>query len=198
MPAPPPDLTPASAALVYDGRSSRRALTTAMLDLANRGEIAFDVADPGTADGAGDRDRRAGGPTIRRSRRPVPGRLRQPLTDAENVRAGRCSRALPVTAGRIEHADAAPSSASTRPVRLQARGSRRRPGLVRRGAGKVTGRYADAGRSSSGPAIVAFIVGSVDPDRRAWPSWQWASPPAGVRHRSRSPGRCPPGRRTAR
>jgi uncharacterized membrane protein YgcG len=46
MPAPPPDLTPASAALVYDDRSSRRALTTAMLDLASRGEIAFDVPDP--------------------------------------------------------------------------------------------------------------------------------------------------------
>lgn len=46
MPAPPPELTPASAALVYDDRSSRRALTTAMLDLASRGEIAFDVPDP--------------------------------------------------------------------------------------------------------------------------------------------------------
>jgi uncharacterized membrane protein YgcG len=46
MPAPPPDLTPASAALVYDDRSSRRALTTAMLDLASRGEIAFDIPDP--------------------------------------------------------------------------------------------------------------------------------------------------------
>jgi uncharacterized membrane protein YgcG len=46
MPAPPPGLTPASAALVYDDRSSRRALTTAMLDLASRGEIAFDVPDP--------------------------------------------------------------------------------------------------------------------------------------------------------
>jgi uncharacterized membrane protein YgcG len=46
MPAPPPDLTPASAALVYDDRSSRRALTTAMLDLASRGLIAFDVPDP--------------------------------------------------------------------------------------------------------------------------------------------------------
>ncbi|HLY15335.1 MAG TPA: TPM domain-containing protein, partial [Candidatus Limnocylindrales bacterium] len=46
MPAPPPDLTPASAALVYDDRSSRRALTAAMLDLASRGLIAFDVPDP--------------------------------------------------------------------------------------------------------------------------------------------------------
>jgi uncharacterized membrane protein YgcG len=41
MPAPPPDLTPASAALIWDGRTSRRTLTTAMLDLASHGEIAF-------------------------------------------------------------------------------------------------------------------------------------------------------------
>jgi uncharacterized membrane protein YgcG len=41
IPAPPPDLTPASAALLWGGRSSRRTLTTAMLDLASHGEIAF-------------------------------------------------------------------------------------------------------------------------------------------------------------
>jgi hypothetical protein len=41
MPAPPPDLTAASGAFVMDGRTSRRALTTAMLDLASRGLIAF-------------------------------------------------------------------------------------------------------------------------------------------------------------
>ena len=41
MPAPPPDLTAASGAMVMDGHSSRRALTTAMLDLASRGLIAF-------------------------------------------------------------------------------------------------------------------------------------------------------------
>jgi uncharacterized membrane protein YgcG len=41
IPAPPPDLTPASAALLWDGRSRRRALTAAMLDLASHGEIAF-------------------------------------------------------------------------------------------------------------------------------------------------------------
>ena len=41
MPAPPPDLTAASGAMVMDGGSSRRALTTAMLDLASRGLIAF-------------------------------------------------------------------------------------------------------------------------------------------------------------
>ncbi len=41
MPAPPPDLTAASGAFVMDGGTSRRALTTAMLDLASRGQIAF-------------------------------------------------------------------------------------------------------------------------------------------------------------
>jgi uncharacterized membrane protein YgcG len=41
MPAPPPGLTAASGAVVMDGGTSRRALTTAMLDLASRGEISF-------------------------------------------------------------------------------------------------------------------------------------------------------------
>jgi uncharacterized membrane protein YgcG len=41
MPMPPPDLTAASGAVVMDGGTSRRALTTAMLDLASRGEISF-------------------------------------------------------------------------------------------------------------------------------------------------------------
>jgi uncharacterized membrane protein YgcG len=41
MPGPPPDLTAASGAFVMDGKASRRALTTAMLDLASRGLISF-------------------------------------------------------------------------------------------------------------------------------------------------------------
>jgi uncharacterized membrane protein YgcG len=41
LPAPPPDLTAASGALIVDGKPSRRALTTAMLDLASRGIIGF-------------------------------------------------------------------------------------------------------------------------------------------------------------
>lgn len=45
MPAPPAELTAASGALVYDGSSSRRALTTALLDLASRGELAFEQDD---------------------------------------------------------------------------------------------------------------------------------------------------------
>jgi hypothetical protein len=41
MPAPPADLTAAAGALVFEGRSSRHTLTTALLDLASRDEIAF-------------------------------------------------------------------------------------------------------------------------------------------------------------
>lgn len=41
LPAPPPDLTAASAVVIWDGRANRRALTTAMLDLASRGELGF-------------------------------------------------------------------------------------------------------------------------------------------------------------
>jgi uncharacterized membrane protein YgcG len=46
MPAPPRDLTAASGAMIMDGSTSRRALTTAMLDLASRGLITF-RDDPG-------------------------------------------------------------------------------------------------------------------------------------------------------
>jgi uncharacterized membrane protein YgcG len=41
LPAPPPDLTAASGAVVLEGRVTRRALTTAMLDLASRGLLSF-------------------------------------------------------------------------------------------------------------------------------------------------------------
>jgi uncharacterized membrane protein YgcG len=41
MPAPPPDLTAAAGALIMEGQASRRALTTALLDLASRGRLAF-------------------------------------------------------------------------------------------------------------------------------------------------------------
>ena len=41
IPAPPPELTAAAATLVLEGRASRRALTTALLDLASRGRLTF-------------------------------------------------------------------------------------------------------------------------------------------------------------
>jgi uncharacterized membrane protein YgcG len=47
MPAPPPDLTASSGAVIWEGRPTRRALTTAMLDLASRGEMSFREEDSG-------------------------------------------------------------------------------------------------------------------------------------------------------
>jgi len=41
MPAPPPEMTAPAAAVVMDGKSTRHALTTAMVDLASRAEMAF-------------------------------------------------------------------------------------------------------------------------------------------------------------
>lgn len=41
MPAPPPGLTAASGAVVWEGMTTRRALTVALLDLASRGEFTF-------------------------------------------------------------------------------------------------------------------------------------------------------------
>ncbi len=41
MPAPPPNLTAASGTVVWEGRATSRALTTALLDLASRGEMSF-------------------------------------------------------------------------------------------------------------------------------------------------------------
>ncbi len=45
LPAPPAELTAAGGALLYDGSSSRRTLTTALLDLASRDELAFRAED---------------------------------------------------------------------------------------------------------------------------------------------------------
>jgi uncharacterized membrane protein YgcG len=46
LPAPPAGLTPAAGAAVRDGGATRRALTAASLDLASRGQIAFQALPP--------------------------------------------------------------------------------------------------------------------------------------------------------
>ncbi len=47
MPAPPADMTPADGSVVLQGSATRRALTAAMLDLASRGELAFEQEESG-------------------------------------------------------------------------------------------------------------------------------------------------------
>jgi len=67
MAGPPADLTPAAATLIDEGRTTRRALTTAMLDLASRGYLEFrseekdkigvQVRSPGPVDPIQERNR---------------------------------------------------------------------------------------------------------------------------------------------
>ncbi len=47
LPAPPAELTPAGGALVLEGRTTRRALTAALLDLASRGLLSFEEVRSG-------------------------------------------------------------------------------------------------------------------------------------------------------
>ncbi len=47
MPDPPAQMTPALGSVVYGGGASRRALTAAMLDLASRGDVAFEQEETG-------------------------------------------------------------------------------------------------------------------------------------------------------
>ena len=79
MPAPPPELTAASGAVIMEGKATRLALTTAILDLASRGELSF-------ADESGRFDKRvgvqlavepSGDPQVARARR-------RPLSGAED------------------------------------------------------------------------------------------------------------------
>lgn len=47
LPAPPAELTPAAGGLVFEGRTTRRALTAALLDLASRGLLSFEEVREG-------------------------------------------------------------------------------------------------------------------------------------------------------
>lgn len=78
LPAPPPDLTAASGAVVWDGRANRRALTTALLDLASRGELSFKPEKKMLSEKAGIQlhSGESDDPYIIRNRR-------RPLSDAE-------------------------------------------------------------------------------------------------------------------
>ena len=106
MPAPPPDLTAASGAMIMDGSTSRRALTTAMLDLASRGLISFRADEGGLLGGHKvgiDTDPTKGDATIEaqralNARRPIGPAEQVALTRLQHLGAGE-------TAGFITSAD---------------------------------------------------------------------------------------------
>ena len=157
MPAPPPELTAASGAMIMDGGTSRRALTTAMLDLASRGLIAF-REDPGgllsskkvgvdTDPGSGRRRRRG---TARAERAPADRARRATGTAATFATLGLGEDGEFITPGR-----AAQVRDERRRLRQGARGARRQPRLVhgeaeqgRRRAGPAGARWPSAPASS--------------------------------------------------
>jgi len=98
MPAPPPDLTAASAAVVWEGRTTRRALTTAMLDLASRGELSFKpeegVLGLHTKTGIQLETPPADDPSVTRNRR-------RPLSDAETYALDRLEGIADMPGGYI-------------------------------------------------------------------------------------------------
>jgi uncharacterized membrane protein YgcG len=162
LPAPPPELTAAGGALLHDGRSSRRTLTTALLDLASRDEIAFVAQDqligpdevsvavhpPATED-----------PRVRLNRR-------NPISPAERHALKQLEAKGTEIDGGVTLLDKADLLAFGSTVAkfnelLEAE-------LVARGwfveaPSKVTGRWLLIGGAEIGAGVLAFIVGQMIP-----------------------------------
>ena len=129
MPAPPPGLSPAAAAVIIDGRAKRQALTTALVDLAARGEISFRAAenDPAKLDiditVPDQRDAR-----LARNRRQPWGRPRSTRSMSSGDSVAPNAPSTPTTC---------PSSPRPWVASTTARGHGRRERLVQRGAGRL-------------------------------------------------------------
>ena len=157
LPAPPPELTAAGGALLHDGSSSRRTLTSALLDLASRDELAFRTKDRliGTDEvtielGSPDSD----DPRVRLNRR-------NPLSPAERYaldELGDKSR----PEGGVRVLDKAAllefgQTVSGFDERLEAEMVRR--GWFAEAPGKVTSRWRIIGVAEIVAAVVAFWLG---------------------------------------
>ena len=159
MPGPPPDLTAASGAFVIDGKSSRRALTTAMLDLASRGLISFreDKGMLGLSSKVGvDTDPDAGDPVEQAQR----GRnARRPIGPAEEHALVEL-RGLAKTEGFIE-SDDLPSFGS----KVSEFDSKLESHVVKGGwmvekPSKVVARWSGKGILAIVAGIVAIVIGA--------------------------------------
>jgi uncharacterized membrane protein YgcG len=160
MPAPPPDLTAASGALLMDGGSSRRALTTAMLDLASRGRISF-REDRGLLGLSNKVGIDVGPPTLdpieearraRNARRPIGPAEEYALTELHDLAAGDEN-------GFID-ADDLPkfgSSVSTFDSKLE--GHVVAKGWMAEKPSKVVGRWTGKGVLAIVVGIVALVIG---------------------------------------
>ena len=141
MPAPPPDLTAASGAMVMDGSTSRRALTTAMLDLASRGLIAFREDNGGILGLGGHKVGIDVGPGRGRRR----GRGAAPAQRAPADRPGRGGRAHPARDARCRRGRRVHHARRPAQVRVGGERLRHRPREPRRRS-RVVRRAAEQGR----------------------------------------------------
>ncbi len=156
-PAPPPGLTAASAALVYDDRSSRRALTTAMLDLASRGEIAFDVPDPKHATSIAIELSPAAptDPAIEAAQHKA---ARQPLSDAETYGLAML-HTIGGDDGRIEPESLPEFGKHTDSFNTKLEAHAVDQGWFAEAPGKAIGRYSTRGAIELILGFVVFVVG---------------------------------------
>ncbi len=158
MPAPPPDLTAASGAFVMDGGTSRRALTTAMLDLASRGQISFreDKGLLGLGRKVGVDTKPTRGDDIEEAQRAR--NARRPIGPAEDY-ALRQLRSLAKTEGLIE-----PDELPSFGPKVAEFDSKLEDHVVKGGwmveqPRKVIGRWVAKGFLAIGAGVVAIFIG---------------------------------------
>ena len=159
MPAPPPDLTAASGAMIMDGATSRRALTTAMLDLASRGYIAFRRPAGRAVRGPQGRDRcRAG---RRRCRHGGP----TPAQPAPSDRSRRRQVALDPAAGagrrRRRRSSARTTCPSSGRMSPNSTPRSRIMSSIGAGSGNARARSSRAGPAGASLAIVGGVIALV-------------------------------------
>jgi hypothetical protein len=158
LPAPPAELTAAGGALLHDGSFSRRTLTTALLDLASRDELAFRPRD--RLIGADEVEVEIHPPAVDDPR--ISLNRRHPLSPAEKFALDELEAKSDASAGAVRVLDKAAllafgSSVSGFDERLEADLVRRR--WFTGAPGKVTSRWLLVGSAEIVAAVVAFWAG---------------------------------------
>ena len=158
MPAPPPDLTAAAGAVIWEGKSTRRALTTAMLDLASRGELGFKPEGGllGIRTKAGiqiNETYNADDPNIERNRR-------KPLSNAELYALERLRGiASPLTGNYIDSSDMLKFGKYVSSFNNQIESHVVKKGWFREAPAKAVSRWAGRGTLALIVGFVIFIIG---------------------------------------
>jgi uncharacterized membrane protein YgcG len=150
MPAPPANLTAASGATVWEGKATRRALTTALLDLASRGEMSFRPEQKLLRDKTG--IQLVGGETsdpyvIRNRRRPLSGAEEYALKKLHGLAASKPD-------GYLDSEDLQKFAPSVAKFTEQIEAHVTRQGWFREPPGKATARWAGRG-------ALVFVLGIV-------------------------------------